>query len=186
MNETTQRMQTTISNATILSVANQRNNTLVTISYRDCPRCPPQELVLVVTPDTRIRTASNQPANVRSLRPGMTINATVSTAMTKSIPPQAQAFSIQITQPVNQTQTTVGRIVEVNQRQQFITTISNGKPSSLIRFNISPDTLILDPANRRIFINRLFPGLRVSVTHANFMTASIPPQTNAFVIRVIR
>ena len=34
--------------------------------------------------------------------------------------------------------------------------------------------------------SRLFPGLRVRVRHANFMTASIPPQTTALEVRVIR
>jgi hypothetical protein len=39
---------------------------------------------------------------------------------------------------------------------------------------------------RRIRLSDLFSGLRVRVEHATFMTASIPPQTFAFVIQVIR
>ena len=186
MSELTQQLQKHVDNATIQSISRNRNNSMVTISYRDCARGRPEELVLIVTPDTRIRNEQGRPVDAQALRRGMIINATFSAAMTRSIPPQAQAFSICIVQSATQEQTTVGRIVEVNQRQQFITTISDANPASLVRFNITPNTIILGPANRRVFLNQLFPGLRVRVTHANFMTASIPPQTTAFVIQIIR
>lgn len=82
--------------------------------------------------------------------------------------------------------TTIGRILEVNTREQFIRTISDANPTSIIRFNVSPETRILDPIGRRIPLSNLFPGLRVRVEHATFMTASIPPQSPAFLIRIIR
>ncbi|MBQ2801266.1 MAG: hypothetical protein IJF03_07750 [Lachnospiraceae bacterium] len=63
--------------------------------------------------------------------------------------------------------------------------MSQSNPSSIIRFNLSSDTVILNQWGRVIPFSRLMPGLRVRIQHANFMTASIPPQTTAFVIQLL-
>ena len=55
----------------------------------------------------------------------------------------------------------------------------------MIRFNVPEDVLIFDRLGRRINFSKLVPGMRVRVRHATFMTASIPPQTTAFEIRVL-
>jgi hypothetical protein len=55
-----------------------------------------------------------------------------------------------------------------------------------MRFNLSDDAQILNPMGRPMNFENLVPGLRVRVRHANFMTMSIPPQTTAFEVRVIR
>ncbi|MCH5264220.1 MAG: hypothetical protein J1F42_15065, partial [Lachnospiraceae bacterium] len=109
-------------------------------------------------------------------------------AMTRSIPPQAQAFFIQVIRRGggNRSETTTGRILEVNTRNSFLLVLRNQNPSSAIRFNITPDTVILDFFGRRTSLSSLMPGLRVRVEHATFMTASIPPQTTAFRVQMIR
>ena len=116
----------------------------------------------------------------------MTIDASFSGTMTRSIPPQAQAFQIRVKDRQPTFDTTIGRILEVNTEEQFIRTISDANPASIIRFNLSPETRILDPFGRTIPLSNLFPGLRVRVEHATFMTASIPPQSPAFLIQIIR
>lgn len=81
---------------------------------------------------------------------------------------------------------TVGRIISIDSRNRSFSTISNGNPSSVIRFNVPMQAKIFDFLGRPVRFSSLTPGLRVRVRHASFMTASIPPQTTAFEIRMIR
>lgn len=176
-----------VTDAVIQSVTANRNESLVTISYNDCPACRAQtQVTLVVNRTTDIRNENGRNIPARELEPGMIIDAAFSRNMTRSIPPQAQAFQIRVKNSNPNFVTTVGRILEVNTRGQFILTISNGNPANTIRFNVTPETRILDPIGRSISLSNLIPGLRVRVEHATFMTLSLPPQTTAFTIRVIR
>lgn len=176
-----------VSNAVIEDISFNRDVRLVTISYDNCPTCRPrtQQVVLVVSRDTVIRNENGRPMPARELEVGMVIDTTFSSAMTRSIPPQAQAFRINVASRPQAFETTTGRIVDTNFRNQTITTISNRNPSSVILFHITPETVILNPAGRTIPFSRLVPGLRVQIQHATFMTASIPPQTTAFVVQIM-
>ena len=80
----------------------------------------------------------------------------------------------------------VGRIINVDRQSRSFTTISNQNPSSAIRFNVADSARIFNIFGRPMNFSDLVPGLRVEVRHAAFMTASIPPQTTALVVRVIR
>ena len=177
-----------VSSAVIEGIFRERNTTFVTISYSNCARCgrAANSVRLVVNQDTDIRDERGRNIRVGELERGMTVDASFSSEMTRSIPPQAHAYSIRVTRRANQTVTTTGRIIEVNTRNNFITVLRNQNPSSAIRFNISPDTVILDLFGRRTRLSSLIPGFRVRVEHASFMTASIPPQTTAFTVRIIR
>ena len=176
-----------VSNAIIENISFDRNSGLITISYTNCPNCqtPNQQVVVIINRNTIIQNEAGEPISFRELTTGMIINAVFSSAMTRSIPPQAQAFRIQVINRIPVYQTTTGRIVEINPQNQTITTMSGFNPSSRIRFNLSPDTVILNQRGRAIPFSRLIPGLRVRVQHASFMTASIPPQTTAFVIQIL-
>lgn len=80
--------------------------------------------------------------------------------------------------------TTNGAILQIDRQNRSFTTISNGNPLSIIRFNVPNNALIFDRFGRPVDFNRLTVGMRVQVRHANFMTFSIPPQTTAFEIRI--
>lgn len=174
--------------AVIEEISRDRNATLVTIAYHDCVGCtgPASRVRLVVDQETDLYDERGRRIRVGELERGMTVDASFSSTMTRSIPPQAQAFFIRVTGRANQTMTTTGRIVEVNARNNSILVLRNQNPASVIQFNVSNETVILDPFGRRTSLSNLIPGLRVRVEHASFMTASIPPQTTAFSIRVIR
>ncbi|MDE6220792.1 MAG: hypothetical protein K2G51_10280, partial [Lachnospiraceae bacterium] len=64
--------------------------------------------------------------------------------------------------------------------------VSDGNLSTVIRFNVADDAQILNGMGRPMHFDNLVPGLRVRVRHAAFMTMSIPPQTTAFEVRVVR
>ena len=79
-----------------------------------------------------------------------------------------------------------GRIINIDRQNWTFTTISDGNPASSVRFNVTPGTRIFDLFGRSISFSQLIPGLRVQINHTPVMTASIPPQTTALVIRIIR
>lgn len=174
--------------ALIEDIARDRGTVFVTISYTNCAGCstPSDTVRLVVNQSTDIYDEQGRNIRPNELERGMTIDASFSSAMTRSIPPQAQAFFIRITERPVQSVTTTGRIAEVNARNNFIIVLTSQNPSSAIRFHILPDTVILDLFGRRTRLSALRPGFRVRVEHASFMTAGIPPQTTAFTVQVIR
>lgn len=175
------------SNAVIEKITTNQNARFVTISYTDCPPCRSenQQVTLIVDRNTIIRNETGATIPFRELEVGMVIDATFSSVMTRSIPPQAQAFRIRVVRRMPAHETTTGRILETNFRNQTVITINNSNPASVIQFNLSPDTVILNQFGRPIPFSVLIPGLRVRVQHASFMTASIPPQTTAFVIQIL-
>ena len=80
----------------------------------------------------------------------------------------------------------VGRIIDVDRRNRSFTIMRDQNRSSTIRFNLADNARITDIWGRPMNFSCLMPGLRVRVRHAAFMTMSIPPQTTAFSVRVIR
>ena len=174
--------------AIIQNISRDRNTTLVTISYNDCIGCPRQSdtVRLVVNQDTTIQDERGRNIRANELQRGMIVDASFSSVMTRSIPPQTQAYFIRVTRRADRTETATGRIIEVNNRNNYILVLQNQNPASAVRFNISPETVILDFFGRRTTLSSLRAGFRVRVEHASFMTASIPPQTTAFTIRIIQ
>lgn len=174
----------TIRNGIIEEISSANNNTFVTVS-RPGNRRGEDTIRLVANRSTIVLDENGTPIPVRSLRVGMTVNASYSSATTRSIPPQAVAYIIQVIRrhrPDNNI--TEGRIINIDRRNRSITTISDSNLSSFIQFNLAPDVKIVDRFGRPVDFSRLVPGLRVQIRHAAFMTASIPPQTTAFKISI--
>ena len=175
-----------ISNGIIDEITRERDIFYITVSY-SCPkcRCANQTVRLVANRNTQVLDENNNPIPLTWLQTGMVIDATISSAMTRSIPPQATAFLIRVVRQASLEHVIVGRIMDIDPENRSFTTLSDGNFSSLVRFNTSPNTLFLDRMGRRTSFSRLIPGLQVQVRHADFMTASIPPQTTAFEVRII-
>ena len=180
---------TQITNAIIETVESGRSGSFVVVSYSDCPNCnrDNQTIRLNISGNTIIMDENSNRIPVTDLRPGMTVNAAFSNATTRSIPPQSAAYVIQvIRRPQNNDNITVGRIVDIDRQNRNFTTVSDVNLSSVVRFNVSDNAQIINGFGRPMNFSGLMPGLRVRVRHAAFMTASIPPQTTAFEVRVIR
>ncbi len=173
------------SNALIEEIRSENNTTFVTISYTNCRNCPTQTVRLVVNNNTIIFNENGNPTRPNTLRRGMTIDAVFSSATTRSIPPQATAYLIRIIERPASDNTTTGRIIDIDRQNRSFTTMSGQNASSIIRFNVPDNARIFDRMGRPINFDRLSSGMRVRVRHADFMTASIPPQTTAFEIRVL-
>ncbi len=177
-----------VSNAVIQNISYDRDIAYVTIAYNECQRCnSPEKLVtLIVSSRTILLDENGNMITPEELQTGMVVHATFSSNMTRSMPPQAQAYQIRIASRPEVGNVTIGRIINVDSRNQYFLTMSDGNPSTMIRFNVSPNTIVLDSVGRQISFSRLVPGLLVSVQHASFLTASIPPQTTAFVVQIMR
>ena len=177
-----------ISNATIEEISQDRNNTLVTAVYRDRKnnRGEEQRIRMVVGPATVVVKMDGTRGTEADLTVGMVVNAILSMQATRSIPPQSEAFFVEIVKGGEENRTTVGRIVDIDRMGRNFTTISDGNFTSIIRFNVPEDARILNIFGRRMNFSQLTHGMHVEVRHASFMTMSIPPQTTAFVVRVIR
>lgn len=120
-----------------------------------------------------------------TVRKGMWINAEFSAAMTRSIPPQTKAFRIVAFVQLPAYRTTTDWIVSVDVANGFLVTGNPDDETDQMRFVVSRATEILDQNNNPIRFSSLQPGQLVRVEHANFQTASIPPQSTAYRIQLV-
>lgn len=142
-------------------------------------------VVLIVTEDTRIRDKFGRNLSFRNLRKGMIVDAEFSTVMTRSNPPQSNAFRITVVGENEPFNVTVGNVLSVDTTNNFLFTGRVNNINSVMRFVITDATRILDRRGNRISLRNLRPGQTVRVEHATFQTPSIPPQTTAFKVQVI-
>lgn len=177
--------------ARIQDIVRDRRNTIVTVSYIvvEQRRQVDRTLSLIVNQSTLIVDQNNRSVSERTLRVGMSIDALVSTRMTRSIPPQTRAIRIVVNQrntvPQPNTMVRTGRILQVNTRNQMFTVGVPWHMGQQMRFVVSQDTIIRTPTGRRVGIWYLIPGMNVRVEHSDVQTASIPPQSVAFVVQIL-
>lgn len=179
--------------AVVEEIFNDNRSSFVTISYgvpAGFGLINIEIVTLVVDRNTVIRNRRGNRIGVRDLNPGDIVDASFSAAMTRSIPPQSRAFTITVvrenTNPLPVFPNIVeDRIAEIDRNNNFLITGNPNDMMSQIRFVVSDTTEIYDRRGNRIRLRDLRPGQMVRVEHADFMTASIPPQTTAFRIWVI-
>lgn len=150
-----------------------------------------QTVRLNVDRNTRIVNSLGQSVCLCRIQPGMWVNAVFSANMTRSIPPQSNAFLIsvqrrqQLLPPQRPSSVTTGRIVFVDFNNRFILTSDTNNQGKLSRFTITDATTFVNRFGIPIRFQSLRPGQLVRVTHANFQTLSIPPQTMAYQVQVL-
>lgn len=142
-------------------------------------------LKLIVGRNTVIMNEFAEPLNLCNLERGMYLDASFSSAMTMSIPPQSRAFQIIARSKAPEIVVTTDRVVTVDVRNSFLFTGNPYEMADQMRFVVSNATVILDRSGNRISLSQLKPGQLVRVEHASFQTMSIPPQTTAFRIQIL-
>lgn len=165
-----------------------RNAGFVTISYGvmgDFNMIHMELVTLVVGGDTVIRDSSGRNLRMSDLREGMVVDTEFSSAMTFSIPPQARAYRITVVNRNTAFNITEGRVLKIDLNNGFLYTGNANNVSSQMRFVITNSTVILGRNGNQIHLRNINPGQRVRVKHATFQTASIPPQTTAFEVRIM-
>lgn len=120
------------------------------------------------------------------IQAGMWINVIFSARMTRSIPPQSNALLVMIRRsPRPSSSVTTGRIVLIDFDNNFLITEAPNNRNNQTKFIITNTTSIRNRFGAPIRFSALHPGQMVRITHANFQTASIPPQTTAFNIQLL-
>lgn len=145
-----------------------------------------ETLRLNVDRNTLVMNPLGMPICVCDIHEGMWIDALFSPRMTRSIPPQTTAFLIIARREVQPAMNvTTDRVAMVDLSNGFLYTGNPNNINSQMRFVITNSTAILNRNGMPIPLRSLRPGQMVRVTHANFQTASIPPQTTAFSVQQI-
>ncbi len=80
---------------------------------------------------------------------------------------------------------TTGRIILVDFDNRFIITEDPNNIRNQTKFIITNTTTINNRFGAPVRFSALQPGQMARITHANFQTASIPPQTTAFNIQLL-
>lgn len=176
-----------VQDAIIEDISTYRRTVYVTISYGVPERSSMihiQLVTLIVSENTRVQDQFGRRLPASDLREGMVIDAVFSSAMTRSIPPQTNAFQITVKNRQGGSVISIGRVLEVDTRNNFLYTgFANILPSQM-RYVITNSTAIWGMRGR-MRLRDIRPGQTVRVEHATFQTASIPPQTTAFTVWVI-
>lgn len=145
-----------------------------------------QTLRLNINRNTVILNSFGQSMCLCNIHAGMWINAVFSSAMTRSIPPQSNAFLITVRRGIQApADTSIGRVAFVDTENNFLYTGNPFNINSQTRYVITNNTTIVDRNGNPIRLRALRPGQMVRIVHANFQTASIPPQTTAFHIQLM-
>lgn len=187
---TLQRVRT-VENAVINSITGNLGVGYVTIQYgiMDRNRMIHMHVVtLIVGRDTRIIDQFGNRTNIRNLKVGMVINARFSSVMTRSNPPLARAYNITVVKENESSIIVTDRVLQVDRDNQFgyILTGNANNVNSQTRFVVSDDTKLRDRNGNRIRFRDIRPGQTVRIERASFQTMSIPPQTNALTVQIIR
>lgn len=139
---------------------------------------------LNVNEDTVILDQFGQSLLIQDLEVGMMVAAEFSAVMTRSIPPQSNAYRIIVRPRRIAVVTLTDRVASVDLMNGYLYTGNPYDISDQIRFVITDATIIEDRNGERISLSDISPGQLVRVEHANFQTLSIPPQTTAFLVQV--
>ena len=159
-------------------------------------------LRLNVTRNTLIRNQIGLPVCLCDIRPGMWVDADFPPILMPSSPPQTNAFQIVVLRRTPNPQPPVpprpprppqpptrpartDRIISVDPRNGSFLIGDPRNINDQMRFVVTNETVILDRNGRRISLRELRPGQLVEVTHAEFQTASIPPQSTAYRVQVL-
>lgn len=145
-----------------------------------------QNIRLNISENTVILNPFGQCMCVCCIQEGMWVDVVFSARMTRSIPPQSSALLIIVqSRPQPASLTTTGRVAFVDTENNSLYTGNPNDINSQTRYIVSDTAVITNRFGIPVGLNALRPGQTVRITHAAFQTASIPPQTTAFAIRVL-
>lgn len=127
----------------------------------------------------------NESISLCRILKGTTINAWFSTDIIDGTPPQSNAYRIVAFLPAPNVRVIIDRINSIDIQNGFLYVGTPRNGVDQIRFVISDMTQILDKQNKAIPLASLQAGEMVRVEYGDIVTASIPPQTPAFLVQAL-
>ena len=180
----------TAENALIENINMRGRTGYITISYTVRERNRTKRIMLVslvVTNSTKLTDQFGNPIRMGSFRIGMVVNASFSSIMTRSIPPQSRAFSITIIKEKSTSLIEVGKVISVDVfgDSGYILTGEPRNPSRQTRYIVGRNTKLVNKRGDRIRLREIRPGQIIRVEREPFQTLSIPPQTPVLTVQII-
>lgn len=148
-------------------------------------------VVLNITEDVEIIDKDGNKASLDKLKKDTEAKVTYGNVMTASLPPINTPIKIEIISE-NESDNSENELIINGVVKEFLTenmilveSTDNSPTNAMIALRINEDTKLLDKNNNSITMKDLSVGLKVSAKFSPIMTRSIPPQSNAFEIKVI-
>lgn len=169
---------------TIGEIITEEDGAIIQILLGD-PEQPNDALILNVSEETAVYDENAVELSLADLKVGDKIIAHISDAMTKSIPAQTAASRIDlaaIAESEEQTTVIEGKICEIAEGTIIVGSAEDVYSQTIL--NITEETEIIDADGNKTDASALTVGTEISAEPAEFMTMSIPPQTNALKITI--
>ena len=179
-----------INNAFVEEVSTSNNVTgSILISYVDYSSSGIPSLNFLrlnVNRNTAILNLAGESNCLCDIQEGMWVDAMFSPRMTRSIPPQSNAFLLLVRRGLlAPTNMTTARIISTDNANRSILKGNPKDRNNQTLFIVTDDTIIRNRSGNPISLSDLQPGQMARIVHANFQTANIPPQTTAFYIQLL-
>lgn len=142
-------------------------------------------LRLNISRRTRIKNPRGRNVRLGDIESGMRINAIHSPVVTRSIPPQTEAYEITVLTAAQPHSITTDRLVRVEPRNNILVTGNPRVPEEQKRFLVTEDTVIRNQLGQRIRLIDLEPGQLLRIEHAEFTILIYPQQIAAYRIQVL-
>lgn len=150
------------------------------------------EVLVLIGEDTKI-TANGEEASAEAIAPEMLLNVKYSEQMTRSIPPQTTAISIEllnlpveneeINEEIAEEEKAIGS-AKINSVEDGAIVVTDEVRGEVIVF-VTEETKITKDGEE-ISANELKADMEITIEYAAHMTMSIPPQTSAVSIEIVK
>lgn len=188
VNEKNRSYLTRIQNAYIERIFRGKRVVLLTVSYveqEETGILNIRIITMVLSNSTRAKNQYGQRMWQDELKEGMKIDALISKVRTASIPTQVRAYKILARVDNNNACTKVDKVVIADLNYEYVITGGADALNSQLRFNIAPNTKIIDNKGKSCRPNQLKTGQIVKIRHTQIENNSIPPQAAAITIQIL-
>ncbi len=149
-----------------------------------------EQIKLVLSDKTMLKDQDGNNITYEQLKVGQKIRAEYSLAMTRSLPAQAQAYSIQIIDEKTVPSIENAKIEDINIGNNNITVIydevhDNKIYEETIILLVDNDTVIKNEFGKTIAITDLKVGMLINAKHSDAITLGLPPTAKAYSIYVV-
>ncbi|MBQ3573420.1 MAG: copper amine oxidase N-terminal domain-containing protein [Clostridia bacterium] len=146
------------------------------------------EVLVLIGEDTKI-TANGEEASAQAIASEMLLNVKYSEQMTRSIPPQTTAISIELlnlpveNEDIVEEEKAIGS-AKINSVEDGAIVVTDEVRGEVIVF-VTEETKITKDGEE-VSANELKADMEITIEYAAHMTMSIPPQTNAVSIEIVK
>lgn len=163
----------------IEKITKTKDGISILVNKGDTDNRLPESLIFHINENTKLN------IDEKNLKIGDNLDIFYSGAVTRSLPGQATAIAINVTKPIKEEYLYEGEIKKVIDSKfgTMISVVSKNKDSNFeeIIFNINSNTKLKNGSSSDLKI-----GSKIKVVYGPVMTMSLPPQTSALSVEVLK